>query len=146
MSEIKALDKLRMYAHNFADEILDEYAVKAIADEIEREIQERYMLLPVDADGVPIHVGDELDWCGYGIKVCGVCHDALWYDHDGELGWESTWSNECTHVKPRTLEDVLCDLASETSCMGDGIVRHFTHEDVAAYAAEIRELLGGDAE
>ena len=33
----------------------------AIAGSIEREIAERYMLLPADADGVPIHVGDVLD-------------------------------------------------------------------------------------
>ena len=30
------------------------------ADEIQAEIDSRYMLLPVDAVGVPIHVGDEV--------------------------------------------------------------------------------------
>ena len=84
---------------------------------LEREIAERYILLPVDADGVPIHVGDEV--CGYGYSNGGVVVKAL----NGHMiivgrleGGENyaksglLWSAKDTHhVKPRTVEDVLIE-------------------------------------
>lgn len=88
-----------------------------IADEIEAEIESRYMLLPVDADGVPIHVGDELR--GYGFPDSGAIVKAL----NGTMvivgrleGGENyaksglLWSaSETRHVKPRTLEDMMTE-------------------------------------
>ena len=73
MSEIKSLEKLRsrillkdifvrgerMSDNDEAYKRANGYANK-LADEIEAEIAEKYMELPVDADGVPIHVGDML--------------------------------------------------------------------------------------
>ena len=149
MSEIKALGKLREIADRLDDAAarMSEHrfwrmGIKAgiIADEIEREIQERYLLLPVDADGVPIHVGDKLDWCGEKIIVRGVCKDSVWFEPDSnDQEWRCIWANTCRHVKPRTLEDVLEEFAD----MPHRIDR------IAAttrYADEIRELLAGDAE
>ena len=59
---MKALDELRRCFDNFA--ILNtENAKKVVnekADAIERELEKRYMLLPLDKDGVPIRVGDKV--------------------------------------------------------------------------------------
>jgi len=55
------------------------YVLGYVADAIEKELKERYMELPVDADGVPIHVGDEMD-CGehFGVQeVEGFIHGAV---------------------------------------------------------------------
>lgn len=115
---------------------------------IEREIAERYMELPTDADGVPIKVGDEL--CGYGRLNGGVTVSAV-------TGWGGIivtdkgmtcnpakdgllWDGQaCRHIKPRTLEDVLRDCCNEWN-------KHLGSDwevgVYAKYADEIRELLG----
>lgn len=93
----------------------------AIAGSIEREIAERHMLLPVDADGVPIHVGDVLDPPKgseeYGrLIVTELTYDGEdWYfkgeipaSFTGQAGYFNVLG--FTHVKPRKLTDVLCDL------------------------------------
>ena len=141
MSEIKALEKMRKYVSEWwaPDEAVNE-DVNNFADEIQAEVDERFMELPLDADGVPIHVGD-LVALNYGepFKVGGI-RDAgnQWHIFRYELNrW---WSPlDLHHVKPRTLEDVLCDLEGMRGNYAD-------YEDVvcraAKYAAEIRELLG----
>lgn len=105
-----------------------------IADEIEAEIAEKYMELPLDADGVPIHCGDRI------ISEEGRKGDVYL------IGVSELMTRLCTyhktaevhHVKPRTLEDVLEDAFIE--CDEDyGIDRT---EVIERYAAEIRELLG----
>jgi len=127
-------------------------------DEIEREIAERYMELPVDADGVPIHVGDELETSEYGKRfTCtGYSYQTEGYekphwsiayrydDYDGTTEFVSPHS--CHHVKPRTLEDVLHDFGSsyiayyfDNEMNYDGTDTHV----IAKYATEIRELMGG---
>lgn len=84
--------------------------------ELRREIAERFIELPVDADGVPIHLGDRLD--NFGEKF--VCE---WIEFemgnasvgyaigDGELP-PAFAPDECEHVKQRTIEDVLTDYAA----------------------------------
>jgi len=87
---------------------------------LEREIAERYMELPVDAEGVPIRVGDEL--CGYGhpkggVQVAMVSESCVIVREDLNhnpakhgLLWAA---DETRHVKPRTVEDVLRDCCNE---------------------------------
>lgn len=109
--------------------------VVEIADEIEREISDRYMPLPLDADGVPIKVGDIID--GEHVRS-GHYHR---FDTGGVVGvgagtffvvvqgFPFTYpAKEFRHVKHRTLEDVL-------QCAGVSIA---AIEDVAA---EIREIM-----
>ena len=154
-----SVDKLRRYT------LCDERGMHTIyepsdriADEIEHEIAERYMELPVDADGVPIHVGDNLhsdetgrDFpCrGYNLTLQGskewwtveCCYDS----YSGTSEYVSAKS--CHHVKPRTLEDVLTEMLDRNT---DGVgLREFNRDFgafVAHYADEIRELMAGDAE
>lgn len=113
----------------------------AIAGSIEREIAERYMLLPVDADGVPIRCGDEVtaDTLGNGRwSVFAVASD-YWVDVDGYT------HKPCAtrHVTPRTIEDVLTDFANEVARQGHQIGLT-GHELTMRYAAEIRELMEVD--
>ena len=136
MSEIKALEKLRDY--QLYDKT-EEYTAfvqlgSVLADEIQAEIDERFMELPCDCDGVPIHIGDKLLKStgapkeSYG-EVVGISDDSVWFNE--KQGWSANWSKLTRHVKPRTLFDILADVE-------DGMLAINTAE------AEIRELLGVD--
>lgn len=112
-------------------------AFDAACDEIEREIAERYMEYPVDADGVPVHVGDKMQYHGgEPFTVCAVAPGVIHTWAAVKLGERSTtyhyMPDQCTHYKPRTIEDVLQDAGVSVAAI----------EDVAA---EIRELVEVDA-
>lgn len=105
-----------------------------IVEAIEREIAERYMPLPVDADKVVIRPGDIIyrkDMRYAKKKVpCVVtavgtdvfaCTDSLMRD-----------ASDYFHINTRTLTDVLADLFDRKISITDA--EH-----------EISELLGGDA-
>lgn len=130
--------------------------LRKIADEIEREIAEHYMELPVDADGVPIHVGDKMQYHGgEPFTVCAVAPGVIHVWAAVKLGERCTTYHyapeQCTHYKPRTLEDVLreyaleMNLTYETGEIG-GEERAEALDDLTAkYAAEIREQIEVDA-
>ena len=108
----------------------------AIAGSFEREIAERYMLLPVDADGVPIHVGDVM--CSAGIRekghkgfVSAIFEDGFveYGNYNGLIG--PLRQEDWVHGKPRTLTDGLCDLFERKMTVTDA-------------EQELRELMGGD--
>lgn len=160
---MKSIDKLRESSHLddnkwtletgevvnvFGSEPSDPNAVnwgkqwRKIADEIEAEIADNYMRLPVDADGVPIRVGDEM--FVYECEddkpeiVKSVSQDRAWFG--GKLGISGY---NLLHVKPRTLENVLVDMLEAAIGYSDA------HTDVSLvavekYADEIRELLDGE--
>lgn len=128
---MKLLEELRRIFGNRPFSV-DSSTVLSIADEIEREIAEHYMELPVDADGVPIHVGDVVaaqDEQPFEVRAFQL----------DELGWfaierlGSQWHvNQLHHVKPRTLFDVLAEVENGELSIDDA-------------AAEIRELIRVDA-
>lgn len=139
-----SVDKLREYAayncrvKGWKDDL------KSLADGIEAEIAERYMELPVDADGVPIRVGDEM-MQGDKFKVCAVAPAKI---HRWCVGGTFAYDpSDCIHYKPRTLEDVLTEMLDRKT---DGVgLREFNRDFgafVAHYADEIRELLAGDSQ
>ena len=107
-----------------------------LADEIEREIESRYLLLPVDSDGVPIKLGDDLEIVEHSKRI--KCKSISVSERGWTVCGPDEWSNlyttplECRHVKPRTLENVLAEVENGELSI-DGA------------AAEIRELLGVDA-
>ena len=91
---------------------------------IEAEIAERYMRLPLDADGIPIHCGERIiSETGHesGVWMIGVfdlmTSDHVCHDH-----------TKVHHVKERTLEDILQSAGVSVAAIGD-------------VASEIRELL-----
>ena len=116
--------------------------LEMVVDDIEKEISERYVLLPVDADGVPIHVGDS-------ITLPNGSRDNVRFitirEHDmvfNERGWVP---GKCTHTKPRTLEDVLHDFANEAEWeQSSDSYEEIESRLITLYAAEIREMIGGE--
>jgi len=114
-------------------------ACDMLIDGIEAEIAERFMELPVDADGVPIRVGDEL-YNGEVIAFGGLAEGGVVFVHrgfeDGNYILEAFASNVTHHVKQRTVEDVLCDMIHEYACTD-----MTTEQTAAKYAAELRDLL-----
>ena len=121
--------------------------VAQCADEIEREIAERYMLLPVDADGVPIHVGDRLTNINKPsdeYTVAGVNGEKLFVYG----GHAFICASQCRRVKPRTIEDVLHDFWEEWEShpidVEWGVRLERLRESEAKYADEIRELMEVD--
>lgn len=112
--------------------------------EIEREIAEKYQLLPVDADGVPIRVGDMVSLNGREPFEVGGVRDTRnqWHVFPYDLQrWYAPL--DLHHVKPRTIEDVLTDLVNEVARQGHQIGLT-GHELTMRYAAEIRELMEVD--
>lgn len=133
---------------------IDEYTVPP--SEIARqELERKYMRLPVDADGVPIRVGDMIEYEGdedtYRLHARGV-----YVYEDGHVAVVNErcgiWYQEnCHHVKPRTLEDIVIEyrlkaynLYADSEMSGEERVEEFRTLD-AEVAAEIRELIGVDA-
>lgn len=141
MSEIKALEDLREWAQGFNARLLKglrEQILKA-CDEIEAEIADRYMRLPVDADGVPIHVGD--------VVVAISTGESETVSHVSEKSIEierfGVKPSSVRHAKPRTLEDVLEEYANEYyKLVRDGL-GSIAKLKTRKAADEIRELLGG---
>ena len=146
MTKLESLDKLREICAKWRkmsvtpgrNSASDE--VEVIADAIQAEIDSRYMLLPVDADGVPIRVGDELHGehakpirrviaVGNGEYICDcqvVRHANLYH-----------------HVNPRTVEDVLREFAQDIRL--ESIEKSpLSDEAIAKYAAELQ--MRGDEE
>lgn len=133
MSELKSIAKLRKLSKEVVDMRWGVEFDRAI-DALEAEVSERYMELPVDADGVPISVGDKMQYHdGEPFTVCAVAPGVIHTWAAVKLGECSTTYHYapdlCTHYKPRTLEDIL-------QCAGVSVA---AIEDVAA---EIRELMG----
>lgn len=143
---MKSIDKLRKF-------VKDRFVINSqslnsgmqIADEIEAEIAERYMELPADADGVPIHVGDVMMDGKTPRYAVAVAPESFMMDgYETGSFYRPGLAKNHRHVKPRTLEDVLIDMLETAVGYSDA------HTDVAlvaveSYADEIRELLGGDA-
>ena len=109
-----------------------------------------WVRLPLDADGVPIRVGDEMEpisvkYDRFGVvTLCMDTRDGRWSlltDLDGE--WSHDELCQLHHYTPPTVEDVLTELEG---MRGNGK----TYEDVVMRCADLagilRELLAGEDE
>lgn len=149
MTEIKALEELResfddctteagIEPNKFDTVWITKSCAMSMLDRIQAEVDSRFMELPLDADGVPIRVGDVVvaqDEQPFEVRAFQL--DALGWFAIERLG--SQWNvNQLHHVKPRTLEDVL----EEFTDLPERIDRIVA---IPRYATEIRELLGVDA-
>ena len=138
---MESTDKLRMLAdacytfNDCSDKLMD------LADEIEREIAERYMLLPVDADGVPIRVGDVLECEPSGTFTVGTIGENECVSEDGRVLIRFV-SRVSRHVKPRTIEDVLRDILNDE--MAKSMFDEVREQYIAKYADELRSIGVGE--
>lgn len=116
-----------------------------------RTITERYMPLPVDADGVPIHLGDTVEGelpdntTVNGTVTTYHIHyndepDTVYIKVDCGGGWtiKELKVKHCRHVKLRTPEDLLREFADAYYNSPGG---ELGTECVRRYVAEMRELL-----
>ena len=156
MSELESLEKLRngMGGYGTGDNnfvTLKKEAFDRYCDAIQAEVDERYMKLPVDADGVPIHVGDVVEFgenLNQGIVKALNEHMVIAMHVDdccmNYAKYGLLWNADaCRHVKPRTVEDVLLDFLKESR---DFNLKHTGEVDEAIkrYSAELQ--MRGDAE
>ena len=152
---MKSIDELREWCNFLGGSPCDGCGkqLHLMADDIENEIADNYMRLPVDADNVPIHVGDVLECNANGYEgtftVFAIGNDTVVGNHDIEwirdnLGKWFHVASYCHHVKPRTLEDVLNEFgiaaARELNADPDGY--GISDKTIAKCVSEIRELLG----
>ena len=134
---MESIEKLREFAPKNVAGVRSELLL--LADEIEREIAERYMELPVDADGVPIHVGDRLHGVYETFEVCAVSeHYAYWAEGKH---WDK--ASECRHVKPDTVESLLEEFCRELGKRGlfDSYGVICCNGIVSEYADKLREVM-----
>ena len=172
---MESIDRLREYVRgNCATE--NERAILRIADAIEREVEDNarfraeaepfhdrlceaaearedvtlwgvdYTALPVDAEGVPIHVGDVMEWpdCST-AEVVGVGDGTFFYVEGGEDAAEWSCASDKVHHRAPTVEDVLREFADEVwnrYCNGTTASDSGVRELEAEYAAKL--TLAGD--
>ena len=154
MNAGEIVDHMKLYPSCVFDgQWLDSWHVEfdRLLSEIQAEIDSRFMELPVDADGVPIHCGEELE-TAYGAKVIveyvGECEIRVYRDGEHYRISQDEYVYTCRHVKPRTVEDVLEEALNKAA----SIDRYEGYWPSAAditnivneYAAELR--MAGDAE
>ena len=145
---------VRNYCDAIEAETGDPTGARRFAERLEAAAAERadvtlfgvdYTALPVDADGVPIHVGDVMEW-PYGngeFRVNGIGGNTLFYiDKDsGECEW--TAAGDKRHHHAPTVESVLwrfshlMDMANMGTC---------DVSDAFDYAISMLRLAGGEDE
>lgn len=101
----------------------------AIADRIDAELAERYVALPLDADGKPIRVGDVMEFSEFEIEhpvtrtVEGI-GQGTFFAWCGERGYQQHEPKRYRHHRPPTVEDILREFAEKMA------------ENTAMYVAE----------
>lgn len=87
----------------------DHDKIDKMVREAQRELDSRYQLLPLDADGEIIHVGDEMFYGDDVFVVCGVGQEngraAVYYTEEGR--YDAYFASVCHHYHKPTVEDLL---------------------------------------
>lgn len=121
--------ELRGYAKGY--ETLVNYRLLEIADRIDAEHakdveraygdgvmsvpialdESQWVKLPTDADGVPIHVGDVMEWPdGSTFDVVGISANTLFYvEHDFDDSAQWTAAHDKRHHQPDSWESIITD-------------------------------------
>lgn len=108
--------------HAIADRIDAEHkkaVERARMDGMDATFGDGWVKLPVDADGVPIHVGDVMEWPdGSTFDVVGISANTLFYverDFDDSAQW--TAAHNKRHHQPDSWERIMDD--AEKLARGD---------------------------
>lgn len=147
---LESIEKLRSYAMiiEWSTDDARNMWTEAV-DSVEHEIERDYMKLPVDAEGVPIHVGDVMKQCGERIGTVTAVGKRVearaWVLPEGKNVSISYIASEIKHVKPRPIEDVLREFAEKAVCGNQYGSLYADEEEIAKYADELRELMEVDA-
>jgi len=155
-AKLEQVAMLREWAHEKHDMIMghglselleftpcDRKSLLNIADAIEAEIETRWMRLPLDADGVPIHIYDRLlkstgaQKPTYG-EVVGISDDSVFFSE--KQGWSSNWASLTRHAKPDKLKELLEELAAKAE--NDVNWRFNSDEAITGLCQRIREMAG----
>lgn len=95
-----------------------------------------WMRLPVDADGVPIHVGDVMDFLG-GMTVSAIGKDDVYFFADNYSDGVYTEAGfHLRHHHAPTVEDVLDEFAN--AVLGCDNTEESVQRVIAEYAARLR--------
>ena len=163
-------DELRDYAkcYSVAGSWEDEKLI-AIADRIDAEhervraesiidmtdesmAEHGWVRLPVDADGEPIHVGDEVTFLGHStVDAIGKDGEVFIFADNWPDGVYAERACDLRHYHAPTLEDVLSDIADEAASLTasyheDGMTgeEYMVAMQLLAmeYAHKVREVMG----
>lgn len=144
---MESIEKLRGWETSVLVEESGVTTIGKMCDEIEAEIERDYMKLPVDADGVPIHVGDVMklkqgdERIGTVTAVGKRVEARAWVLPDGKNVSISYIASGIKHVKQRPIEDVLREFAEKAVCGNQYGSLYADEEEIAKYADELRELM-----
>jgi len=109
-----------------------------LADAIEREVKERYIELPKDADGEYIRIGDRVEDNERVVRI--VLTNGSWepsvYVEKAPCLLEEYFCNEVSHYHEPTVEDVLREFALEIDPAADVDVSGA--KTIAEYAAKLK--------
>lgn len=105
--------------------------------------ESHYMMLPKDSDGIPVHIGDVMEWPDTSTaEVVGVYENGFFYvEGDDDVLADWTTAHDKIHHKQATVEGILrefalCVAGKECMSMRKGVVEEFAK----------RLTLAGDAE
>lgn len=140
---MESIEKLRKYAEvHWEPWDASRERLNESLDKIEQEIEERYILGPLDADGVPIRIGDTLEgapgskWEGERFEVGGMEVTACGWEVCDVETCDSIGAGQTRHVKHLTIEDAISD------AIRDYALTSMSREEIAAkYAEEIRGMM-----
>lgn len=148
-------NELRMYV-GLSDGAVQR-SIHAIADRIDAEYEKAIrelnnladasMLLPVDADGVPIRVGDVMEFSAFEVEkpvtrmVDGI-GQGVFFAWCGERGYQQHEAKRYRHHHAPSVEDLLRKFA--LTCEDAGNAGPEVEHIIAEFAKRLR--LAGDAE
>ena len=135
---MSALDKLRGFADSYFTAHSDEWRMLM---KVANEIAERYMELPLDADGEPIHIGDTCTFDGG--KPAAVTGMKRYIDKpDAWMLCVGEWRycHQLRHAEPVTAESLLEEFFGKAN-LPDGMQSR--EEMIAEFAARFEEWKAG---
>lgn len=157
---MESIEKLRGYTiFDRTGDLTAKLVSDFVADEIEREISERYMPLPVDADGVPWTKEDKMfayfkdPYDAYEIvEYVYNVNDESWYIRGLSEGCTSEYyALHCVHVKSDPIKELLEEFLgvcknAKTELISVQGVEAVEIAAINEYADKLREVLGGDVD